>query len=305
MLSRKEFIQQSLDFNLFFIRIMKEHALFLALGFTPKNSMLIQRAREFQLEYERLLLEYVTAANGLVSEKVLTSGQLVTPFTFEAEKVTEYYTGIKIDTKITRAELAMQTDKYTPDTIPMALEQHIFALNQKAIFLTGEFIRFKEKVLAEVLACRVFTTNYPKLLEHVVEEAAWYIKGLRKLQMGQGSHGQEILKQEVFWNEIMGEHAQFIRGLLDPSEEELIHTANHFAKEFEGLKKEAEKALDKLSNIGKVTEKSMKATKQIRDFKAKGTEGLIQCKIKSIILPLLSDHTLREANHYLSLLKSY
>ncbi len=37
----------------------------------------------------------------------------------------------------------------------------------------------------------------------------------------------------------------------------------------------------------------------------KGTEGLLNCKIKSIILPLLGDHVLREANHYLRLLNNY
>lgn len=54
-----------------------------------------------------------------------------------------------------------------------------------------------------------------------------------------------------------------------------------------------------------VTEESLKATEAIRDFKAQGTEELIECKIKSIIIPLLGDHTLREANHYLRLLKIF
>lgn len=40
MLSTKEFIRQSLELNLFFIRIMKEHAFFLEAGFTPKNTNL-------------------------------------------------------------------------------------------------------------------------------------------------------------------------------------------------------------------------------------------------------------------------
>ena len=57
--------------------------------------------------------------------------------------------------------------------------------------------------------------------------------------------------------------------------------------------------------ISKVTEDSLKATTEIRKFKAQGTQGLVECKIKSIIIPLLADHTLREANHYLRLLKIF
>lgn len=44
-------------------------------------------------------------------------------------------------------------------------------------------------------------------------------------------------------------------------------------------------------------------TQKFRDFKQAGAEGIETCKIKSIILPLLADHVLREANHYLRLLE--
>ena len=57
--------------------------------------------------------------------------------------------------------------------------------------------------------------------------------------------------------------------------------------------------------IAKVTDDSLKATKEIKKFKQQGTQGLVDCKIKSIIIPLLGDHTLREANHYLRLLKIF
>ena len=41
----------------------------------------------------------------------------------------------------------------------------------------------------------------------------------------------------------------------------------------------------------------------VEDFKAAGAKGITGCDIRSIILPLLADHVLREANHYLRLLK--
>lgn len=103
----------------------------------------------------------------------------------------------------------------------------------------------------------------------------------------------------------MAEHSKFIRGLLDPSEDNLIKVANNFGNEFDQLTKEAKQAMDKTIPLEKVTKDSLEATKKIRDFKVQATTGLLECKIKSIILPLLSDHVLREANHYLDLLSSY
>lgn len=103
----------------------------------------------------------------------------------------------------------------------------------------------------------------------------------------------------------MAEHSKFIRGLLDPTENELINTANNFGNEFDKLTEEAIKAMDMTLPISQVTEDSLKATVKIKEFKQQGTKGLVECKIKSIIIPLLGDHTLREANHYLRLLKIF
>jgi hypothetical protein len=63
--------------------------------------------------------------------------------------------------------------------------------------------------------------------------------------------------------------------------------------------------MDKAIPISKITEDSLKSTMEISKFKSQGTQGLVECKIKSIIIPLLGDHTLREANHYLRLLKIF
>lgn len=45
-------------------------------------------------------------------------------------------------------------------------------------------------------------------------------------------------------------------------------------------------------------------TQEFRDFKHAGVEGIEACQFRSLILPLLADHVLREANHYLRLLEA-
>lgn len=52
-----------------------------------------------------------------------------------------------------------------------------------------------------------------------------------------------------------------------------------------------------------LTADTLEKTVQFREFKTAGTQGIEQCKIRSIILPLLADHVLREANHYIRLLR--
>lgn len=100
----------------------------------------------------------------------------------------------------------------------------------------------------------------------------------------------------------MSVHAMFIRGLLDPTEGELMKTADDLAGDYCRLLEEAKK--QDCRTMDELTRKTLETTKQYRDFKAAGTEGITGCSIRSIILPLLADHVLREASHYLRILKT-
>lgn len=304
MMSKTDFIRHSLELNLFFARIMKEHLVFVASAFTPKNYNLIQPANELKDSLDNLLVETVMLSNGVISPEAIASGEIITQFTLNAELATQFYTGIAIDTRITQAEAALVGSAHIIHN-PM-LEQRVYALNQKAIAITTAVAQLKETVLRDVLACRMFTHNYPLLADHILREARFYLKMLHKLQrFDETDTAIELIEQEIFWNRIMAEHSKFIRGFLDPTEEELMEIANNFAKEFDVLTEMALKTMDSHRDLCKITEESFEATQGIRKFKAQGTEGILQCKIKSIILPLLGDHTLREANHYMRLLKMF
>ncbi len=303
MLSREGFIRKSLELNLFFLRIMKEHSFFLEAGFTPKNSSLAQEADELKNRFGELLNEAVLLSDGIISPEVAASNEIVTPFTLEAERATEFFTGIPINTSITIAETLLAGDSHLVQA--KKLEQKLFKLNQRAIAASNALIKFKTRLLANVLSCKLFTFNYPLLIDHILRETKLYVRLLQQLQTRSNiDSAREIIRQEAFWNRIMAEHAKFIRGLLDPTEEALINTANNFAQQFDELTEKAKAAISKtIPSTEVVTAKSLEATKEISNFKAEGTQGILQCKIQSIIVPLLGDHVLREANHFLRLLK--
>ncbi|HEX9026134.1 MAG TPA: DUF2935 domain-containing protein [Clostridium sp.] len=305
MISSSEFIRQSLELHLFFARIMKEHSFFLQVGFTPKDSNYIDEANAFRMEFDILLADTISLSNGVVSNDVLESGEVLTPFTLKAEMASAYFTGVKIPIDFTRAEAGLKGD-----TLSMGnnkrLEQKVYMLNNRAMELIKGLAQFKTMLLSDVLSCKIFTNNFPLLLDHILREAKFYFQLVQRLQSREEINlEEEAYEQETFWNRIMAEHSKFIRGLLDPTEDELINAANNFGNEFDQLTLEAKEAMDKSMPISQVTDDSLKATIEISKFKAQGTQGLVECKIKSIIIPLLGDHTLREANHYLRLLKIF
>lgn len=275
---------------------MKEHALFLEAGFTPANKDLAQTAGSFKQKFETLLRRAVSMSDGIVSRRVLVSGEILTEFTANAEIQTQRYTGITIYKEITAMESALNFGESSRND--PVLRRQVGQLNQTALSLLDGLIAFKEKVLSGMLRCRIFTVNYPLLIEHIIREAKLYRTFIRNIETGRNADEQSMRETELFWNQIMMEHAQFIRGLLDPTEDDLIKASNTFSQEYSALLSKSRMTNDAVM----LRQESLKETMKFRDFKTAGVQGIENCRIRSIILPLLADHVLREVNHYIRLL---
>ncbi len=301
MIDNQKYVILSLELHLFFSRIMKEHALFLEAGFTNKNYNLAMEADHYKKQFEDLLSYTVSASNGIIRPDILYSEELVTTLTSVAEQKTEEFTGIEINKNITTRELNLQSG--VNPQVGQDLVNYVAQLNSDAIRLLDGLINFKERVLDGVLSCTIFTSNYPLLLEHIIHEANLYRSYVVDLENKIDIESKNAKEIELFWDHIMMEHALFMRGLLDPSEGELINTSNDFAIKFNELIEKTNEMTD--SNIKNITEETLNETVEFKDFKEAGASGIEQCKIKSIILPLLADHVLREANHYIRILDSY
>lgn len=298
MITEQQYVILSLELNIFFGRIMKEHSLFLEAGFTPANPDFSKAADEYKRHFETILQNAVILGNGIISPLVVSSGEIVTDYTLGSEQKTQFLTSITINQEITKLEETL-SGQINPIITP-ALVQQVSQLNSIAVPLLEGLIDFKTSILNNVSACRMFTANYPLLIDHILREANMYYTHLTALEKRQNPE-HSLTETELFWDQIMMEHALFIRGLLDPTECDLINTANDFAGQYNDLMQAARTATDR--TIRSVTDVTLQETIKYRDFKEAGTKGINECKIYSVILPLLADHVLRESNHYIRLLQ--
>lgn len=294
-MNQNEYIRLSLELHLFFDRIMKEHSFFLETAFMEKDKTLKQTANGFQKQFSAILDEITSLANGNVSNEFLQAGEIVTKNTLEAENKSSRLSGVNINTNITTKELNLRSGRVNSN---MQILSRISDINRRTLPAIQNLIRFKENVLRNVLSCQLYTTNYPLLISHITNEAKMYYQLLSKVERREPFSNNYIYEQELFWNDIMREHAEFIRGLLDPTEVELIKTANNFSEEYKNIKDRYNNNPSMLYNA------SLNTAINLRDFKLAGEEGILDCKIKSIIIPLLTDHVLREANHFIRILRS-
>ncbi len=304
MLSDRDYIRYSLELNLFFLRISKEHAIFAAASLPPRDLNISYQLLAMKNSFEELLNEAVELSNGNISPEVLASNELVTEMTLASELQTQFLTGLPINTNITNKQLMLRPGKIGKDD--RRLLDAVKSINTRALALIKSTIAFLKKLQENVKTCRAFSFTYPTMLEHVIEESEYYEKLLRKLENKDTIDSiREMIEAELVWNEIMYEHTTFIRGYLDPSEKALFETTDKFAKGFEKLLNKTEQLPKRPELLPEVTKESYENVKKLRAFKYQSTAGILQCKIKSVILPLLSDHVTREANHYLRLLKSF
>ena len=294
----KNYVVQSLELHTFFARIMKEHAIFYIASFTPKNTDFVRQAEYYKENFEWVLQRAAGFAPGIVSPAFVAAQEAVTDYTLGSEQKTSNLTGITINTGITRTQANLwgaEEPTITPDLIARVKE-----LNEHVKMLLDAYIKFNAAVLNNVLSCNMFTTNYPLNLDHMMEEAQEYSENLMSVEAGKYPEKNPVDMQK-FWDDIMKEHAMFIRGLLDPTEESLMMTADKFVEIFSKLQ-DAVGNHGIINNISNITEETKRQVKSFAEFKESGVRGINECKIRSVIPPLLADHVLREAHHYLRLL---
>ncbi len=294
MLSSEEYIRKSIEYNLFWVRIMKEHAIFIESALPCSQKQLANQAEQFKQQYERQLAETIRLANGVVAKEVLQSGQFFTQFTEAAEQAVQKFTGIDINSNLTRTEYNIEPLNPSA-TMGTQKEQEVSALNQSILNQTNAFARFKAELLNSQESCQLFTFLYTADLNHIFQEAKRYIEILNGLQ-NKTDRAKQNFKE--FWNNNMSDHAKSMRGLFDPTEAKYFSEADYFVKLYEDL------TSNELIRPGGIRiGDELADARNISIFKADTTQGLIECKVKAIMSALYTDHLLREANHYIYLLQ--
>jgi hypothetical protein len=252
------FVERSLDEIRFWSRIMKEHSLFLRLGFRCEDTQLIQEANQFYHLFE---------------------------------------------------QIEQRAHSFTSQIDPEQMKRFNSEVQQAA---TGIFA-FKRKVLGLILSCQLpGGNNFPLLVDHVSREANYFRKRLIELNEGKLKPlADAVIKENVFFLRIMADHAKFIGHLLDPSERKLVDMARNFSNDFDQLVFQA-RDLDSMKPqsqtvplLDQFLDENRVSVASLRDFKKTARDLIEECRIKSIIHPLLADHTFREAERFLHIIDMF
>lgn len=201
-----------------------------------------------------------------------------------------------------------QISDYNERTDPEVIRQ----LNIQVFQAAASIYAYKRKVLGLILSCKIGGNNFPLLVDHISREAAYFAKRLKELNEGKLKPlAEAIIKENVFFLKIMADHSKFIGHLLDPSERKLVDRAREFSNDFDQLLYQAQD-LDHMRPqsetkplLEQFLDQNRVSVVSLRDFKKTARDLIEECKIKSIIPPLLADHVYREADHFLHIIDAF
>ncbi len=159
-------------------------------------------------------------------------------------------------------------------------------------------VQFKERILKQVLSCQMAIRIYPTWLTHTIYEAKLYRSYIMNAETKYYFKYGTAIQTQISWNQIMTEHALLTASMMDPTEQSFIQKnialSDMFAQDTQRLKKSK-------SQMSKPPQEIVSQTIQFKEINESALQGILNCKIKSMILPLMADHMLRETLFYLYL----
>jgi len=301
MISDNVFVQQSLINNLFYLRTLKEYALNIELSFFGNNQELIDTARDFRNNYEKLLERAINLAENVIDPVLLDYQIFVTNYTLDTEELTEKLFGVDINTSLTEKQLAQKSNgnkNVNQETIDSVMQ-----LNKDAFTITENFLDFIKYNLEQIERQELFSYSYPTFYRYMITETALFISELARLISKSGVEPTYITGFKISELQSMKRQAQFIKGLADPEQVGVINQANQFVNDFNDLIENFQNV--KLSpEVQKVlNEQSLEIVERFRAFVSTIIERVLASELYFIVEPIFFDNLLTDINYFIYLLK--
>ncbi|WP_034639151.1 DUF2935 domain-containing protein [Desulfofalx alkaliphila] len=268
--NEKEFANESLRQNLFWLRIMAEHALFVRLGLPCNETQLINEAIELEAQF-RMLLK--TARETPKDEKAVR--RLNSMVIKALDRIISFKTRVLkriITCSIGGANYPLLVDHIRREAI--RFRAILIRLNK------GIKLPLNEKVLQEEIFWLRIMGDHARFIAHLLDPSERELVGV------------SFKFAERF--ETLRLQARDLESMLVPG----VFEEEQFPVKFveEPLLTHFPVKPGVIPRLIRFNKQVINATKDIRDFKKIARELIAACKVLSIIDPLLADHVLREAN---------
>lgn len=284
----RDFIRRSLEENRFWLRIMKEHALFLSEGFNRRDNDLIAEANKFFRLFDQLL-QQAQAFRSPSEEEIFRFNRRVIRNVNDLRNFKQ-----EVLIKIIRCQISGFNLPLLVDHIRREAEYFITVLTKLNQGID-------EPLAAEIVRENIFwlriMADHSRFIEHLLDPSE---RRLIRQTQAFAREFDQLLAQ-----------ARDLDSMVEGVSPVLVVVGGHFLdkptiirlREDEEQEREFRRVLRRPPPVlQRFNQEAIGAATDIRDFKATATVLLRQCRVLSVINPLLADHVTREAEKFLSIL---
>lgn len=300
MLTEEQFYEESLNANLYYLRILRDFCINIQLSFYNNNEYK-EKIESLAKKSQDLGRKIITYTEGVVPLKGYNYEIYYTKYTLPTEKLTEKLFSLDLATDITENQLQLlpKEDLEVDEEKITAME----IINQEALEISKEFIKVIGEILKELVSNNLFSYSYPALCKFMIETITLYIKELNRLQEKIKQDPIIALDTEYEYNITSYEIVSFLRGLINPSATKYIERLNTILNdEYPKLLKDYNNLPLSPENQKLLIERSVEIIRDIRLLISNMLEDLLNSKLYFIIEALAIDTFYRNINYFLYIL---
>ena len=294
------FAKQSLIDNLFYLRTIRMFALNIQLSFFENNQDLIDIASDFGKRCEEFGKVAIDLADGKLDMQLKDVQIFLTPYTLDAELLTEKLFGIDINTDLTETELNLNYGN--TNNVDQQYIEKLKELNNNTYLLVNNFYDFCNHILERINNNELFSYSYPLFYQYMILETDLLIKELDRLINKTGTDPILVVRYQYYYLEAIRWITKFIAGLSDPSQSDIINQARMFDQELSQL-------LNKYNNVVitpdieiKLNNEALDISSRIQSFLSSIIVKVLNGDAYFIVEPIFLDNLLTDINYFIYLL---
>ena len=296
MLSNKDIFEQSLVNHIYFAGTIRSFCTIIGLTFYKNNQNYIDRAIKLGYQATDIINKALSYMNSEIASEVLNNEVYITKYTKDLNDLTEKLFEIDLKSQVIKDEEILKTRtkvKYD-DAI-----SNIDDLNNQGLIMVNDFNKFVIEIKEKIDNQELFSYLYPDFFNYMYEEVSVYGRDIERIRSKKDYTDFYLKEFRYYFNELLRKSAEYIRGFLDTSHQDIFDMATFYVNAFSDL---TERYLKNKNDLSLYNE-TERLVSNYKNFLSSIIDKLLRSELYFITPPVTLDNFLTNINVYLFILK--
>lgn len=293
MLDNKEIYLQSIVNHVYFAGSIRSFCTTIGLTFFRNNQDYIDRAITLGRRANTIVERALTLSYKALAEEILKTDVYITPYTKDIMQLTEKLFEVNLENHIDEdIQLLNSRENIEFNNVTM---QKVDELNNDGLILVNDFNNFVTEIKRKLDGGELFSYLYPDFYQYMYDEIAVYGRDLERIISKKDYTDFYLREYAYYFNELLRQSAEFIRGFLDTSHQDVMDLATFYIDSFKSL---TNKYL-KNKNDESLSIETKKLVGEYKEFLTSILKRVLNSELYFITPPIVLDNFLTNINVYL------